>query len=75
MDAVPGAWTELGGEAVKLFAPRVVPRPEGGEAAEPGAVVGAPLVVATGAGGAVSFGEIQPPGKRRMSTEAWARGR
>lgn len=75
MDAVPGAWTELGGEPVKLFRPGVVPRPEGAAGAEPGAVVGAPLVVATGGGGAVSFGEIQPPGKRRMATEAWARGR
>ena len=76
MDMVPGAWTLLGEEPVKLFAPRVV------EADAPGApgqiLVADPdrgLVVATGEGGAVELEEVQPPGKRRMGAEDWLRGR
>jgi methionyl-tRNA formyltransferase len=75
MDSVPGAWTEIDHEAVKLFSPRVVPRPPATGEALPGSRIGDPLVVATGEGGAVAFDEVQPPGKRRMAAEAWARGR
>lgn len=74
MDAVPGAWSLLGGQPVKLFAPEVVE--EGG--GDPGRIVNADvrggLVVAAG-GCAVRIGEVQPAGKRRMEAAAWMRGR
>ena len=74
MDDVPGAWTTLEGEALKLFRPRV-----GEGEGEPGRVLrsadGAGGVgVATG-DGVVWFGEVQPPGRRRMASDAWLRGR
>jgi methionyl-tRNA formyltransferase len=73
MDAVPGAWSELNGQPVKLFAPRVEGR--GGAAGEVLEVdeERGPLV---GAGkGSVRIGEVQPAGKRRMGGGAWVRGR
>jgi methionyl-tRNA formyltransferase len=75
MDAVPGAWTELDGAAVKLFRPAVVEFDPG---AEPGTVVAADdangLVVATGSGH-LAAGEVQPPGRRRMDVQDWIHGR
>lgn len=75
MDDVPGAWSTLGGTPVKLFRPlsgSIHP----GDA--PGVVLQADvadgLVVAAG-NGAVELGEVQPPGKRRMSAIDWIRGR
>jgi methionyl-tRNA formyltransferase len=76
MDDVPGAWSELGGEPMKLF------RPMRHEAAHhdvpPGTILraggGGALLVAT-ANGAVRIAEVQPPGKKRMSADAWAAGR
>jgi methionyl-tRNA formyltransferase len=43
----------------------------------PGTVVQADggLIVATGAGGAVRLGEVQPSGARRMDASDWIRGR
>lgn len=80
MDMVPGAWTTLEGEPLKLFRPRVVDPDEAGAAGgdpAPGTVLAADpdrgLVVAAGEG-AVRFLEIQPPGKRRMETDAWLHG-
>lgn len=74
MDMVPGAWSRLGSEPVKLFSPRPAEGPGG---AEPGTVLQADpdegLVVAASEG-AVRFLEVQPPGKRRMETGAWLRG-
>jgi len=76
MDGVPGAWSELEEQAVKLFRAS----PVGGSESEalPGTIVSADpdrgLQVAT-AGGAISIGEVQPPGKRRMTAAAWLRGR
>ena len=76
MDAVPGAWSELEGEAVKLFRPSALE--EGGLASAPGTVLVADevhgVVVAAGEG-AVSLGEVQPPGKRRMQAQDWIHGR
>ncbi len=73
MDAVPGAWTEWNGQPLKLFEPTGVP----GDGA-PGTILaadaGAGLVVATREG-AVRVGQVQPPGKRRMATDEWLRGR
>ncbi len=78
MDAVPGAWSVLKGQPVKLFGPEVG---EGGDLEDrfdPGRIVRADprggLVVAVG-DGAVRIGEVQPAGKRRMEAAAWIRGR
>lgn len=74
VDPWPGATTALRGERVKLFSPSVASdAPEGGA---PGQVLacGGGVVVACGEG-AVRIGEIQPPGKRRMPAEDFARGR
>ncbi|MFN2317587.1 MAG: methionyl-tRNA formyltransferase [Gemmatimonadales bacterium] len=71
-DPEPGAWSTLDGAGdVKLFGARPVPA-EG----TPGTIVAtAPeLVVACGSG-AVAMEEVQPAGKKRMTAEAWARGR
>jgi methionyl-tRNA formyltransferase len=74
MDDVPGAWSPLGAGAVKLFRPRV----DGAASGEPGTVLAADaregVLVACGSG-AVRVGEVQPPGKRRMSAGEWVRGR
>lgn len=87
MDAVPGAWSEMEGEAVKLFRPGVVELSEG---PEHGGAVDAPLsplpgtvlvtddvhgVVVAAGEGAVSLGEVQPPGRRRMDVQDWIHGR
>lgn len=76
MDAVPGAWSELEGQPIKLFRAAADPGviPEG----RPGTIVEADrdtgLLVAT-AEGAVLIREVQPPGKRRMDAGAWILGR
>jgi methionyl-tRNA formyltransferase len=76
MDAVPGAWSELGGLAVKLFRPTPDPTHEHGE--WPGTVLTADsregLLVAAGVG-AVRIDEVQPAGKRRMEAQEWIVGR
>ncbi len=77
MDMVPGAWTLLDGQPVKLFGPRVQDRSSPVED-EPGVVLEASpdegLVVATGEGEALRVKEAQPSGKRRMEVAAWLRG-
>ena len=76
MDAVPGAWSELEDQPVKLFRPVADPEviPEG----RPGTIVEADpdtgLLVAT-AEGAVRIREVQTQGKRRMDAGAWILGR
>ena len=76
MDAVPGAWSELEGQPVKLFRPAADPDviPDG----RPGTIVEANwetgLLVAAEEG-AVRIGEVQPPGKRRMDASEWILGR
>jgi methionyl-tRNA formyltransferase len=76
MDAVPGAWTELEGQPVKLFHPEADPEVIAG--AQPGTILkadgGGGLIVAT-AEGALRVSEVQPPGKRRMEASAWILGR
>ena len=78
MDEVPGAWSVLKGQPVKLFAPEVLEEGEPGGDLEPGRIVSADpregLVVAAGAG-VVRIHEVQPAGKRRMEAAAWVRGR
>ncbi len=80
MDAVPGAWTRLGGEEVKVYRPRVagLEAPGGGE---PGTVLAAEpshaeegLLVACGEA-ALWVREVKPAGKRRMTAAEWVRGR
>lgn len=70
-DPIPGAWSELEGQPVKLFGARGMPG-----SGEPGRVLEAGDRVLIGAGdGAVEIGEAQPGGKRRVGVAEWARGR
>lgn len=73
LDAVPGAWSSVGGGTVKLFAPRVEVR-----TGDPGVVLAVDdevgILVAAGED-AVRVREVQPAGKRRMSAGDWVRGR
>jgi methionyl-tRNA formyltransferase len=66
VDPWPGPTAVLDGEPIKLFAPRVV----AGQGA-PGTVIGAGegLTVACGEG-AVAFGELQLPGRKRLPAAA-----
>lgn len=74
-DAVPGAWSVLEGDPVKLYAPD--PQPHFSHRASPGTVLeaspGGGLLVAC-RGGALGVGEVQPAGKRRMPAGDWLRG-
>ena len=76
MDAVPGAWSELEDQPVKLFRPAA--DPEVISECRPGTIVEADpdtgLLVAT-AEGAVRIREVQTEGKRRMDAGAWTLGR
>lgn len=79
MDAVPGAWTTWAGSNLKVFRPR--PVPGHGHGAEPGTILDADahdpargLLVACGSG-AVHLREVQPAGRRRMTSAEWVRGR
>lgn len=73
LDAVPGAWSELSGRPVKLFAPRVeVHSGEPGTVLEADPEVG--LLVAAGED-AVRVREVQPAGRRRMAAGDWIAGR
>lgn len=81
MDDKPGAWSELDGTPVKLFAPSATfapPAVQDHASSAPGTVIRADaregLVVACGEG-ALVFGEVQPAGGRRMSAKAWIAGR
>lgn len=70
-DPDPGAWTTLDGTDLKLFGARPVPA-EG----EAGTILAtSPELVVACASGAVAVEEVQPAGKKRMTAEAWARGR
>jgi methionyl-tRNA formyltransferase len=70
-DPAPGAWTDLNGSSLKLFAATAVT----GQG-EPGTVLetGGRLVIAAGSG-AVAVSQVQPAGKTRLPVEAWLRGR
>ena len=74
MDEVPGAWTTLAGEPLKLFRPRV--EAWAGGRADAGTVVVADgnLLVSAGTG-VIGFDEVQPAGGRRMDAADWQRGR
>ena len=76
MDKVPGAWSLLKGNPTKLF--NAIPSLTSFTGSLPGTVLDANdisgLRVATGQG-ALEIGEVQPSGKKRMSTSSWIRGR
>jgi methionyl-tRNA formyltransferase len=87
MDEVPGAWTTLDGDPIKLFRPTVVDIAgaigladaegrRGHDRPLPGTVlsVEGALVVATG-DGALAIREVHAPGARRMPATDWVRGR
>jgi len=72
VDPWPGPAAMLDGEPIKLFAPRVV----AGQG-PPGTVIGAGaegLIVACGTG-ALAFGELQLPGRKRLPAAAVLAGR
>ncbi len=74
MDEIPGAWTHLRGEPVKLFRPNPDPGSSHGEV--PGTVLdvsGDTFTVACGSG-VLEIEEIQSPGRRRMPVADWVRG-
>jgi methionyl-tRNA formyltransferase len=78
-DAVPGAWTTLEDTELKVFRPRV--HEDSSPGGEPGSVVETSEIdpaygmrVACGTG-SVWIREVQPPGRRRMTTSAWLHGR
>ena len=91
MDAVPGAWSVLEGQNVKLFSARRAPTPAtsppepatsppepGATLPEPGTVIAvdpAHGVVVATLDGAVLITEVQPPGRRRMLARDWINGR
>jgi len=63
----PGAWTEIGGDRVKLLGARLV-----AAKAAPGTVL-APFTVACGSGG-VEITRAQRPGKRAMAQDEFLKG-
>ncbi len=75
LDAVPGAWSTLEGDSVKLFRPTPEPGYKHGTA--PGTVLRSNpdtgVLVACGAG-AIRIEEIQSSGKKRMSFGPWLLG-
>lgn len=79
MDSVPGAWTTHRDSEVKLFRPLALPDRVCND--KPGTIFetretdpAEGILVACGKG-AVAIREVQPPGKRRMLTVDWLRGR
>jgi methionyl-tRNA formyltransferase len=77
LDPRPGAWSDLAGQAVKLFGPTLATGSGAGGGA-PGEVLQAAdqlVIAAGGGGGAVAIEEVQPAGKGRMAAAEWIRGR
>jgi methionyl-tRNA formyltransferase len=79
MDTVPGAWTTHRGAELKVYRPRIFHDYMSNQ--EPGTIIdiretdpAMGMVVLCGEG-AVAVREVQPPGKRRMLTTEWLRGR
>ncbi|GAA4580519.1 methionyl-tRNA formyltransferase [Planotetraspora phitsanulokensis] len=68
----PGAWTEFRGQRVKLGPVRLAPE---ADKLEPGEVAATKKAVLVGTGShPVELGEVQPQGKRVMTSAEWARG-
>ena len=76
---LPGAWTMLRGQEIKVYRPLAAP--DHAHDAAPGTVLEAraydptqSLLVACGRG-AVWVREVKPAGRRRMTAAEWLRGR
>lgn len=84
MDSIPGAWTQLEDQPLKLFRP-ALQAPAGSAVPLAADVAPGTVLVADPAGGGVFavqcqdgpvwIREVQPPGKNRMPVDAWLRGR
>tara|TARA_Y100000588_G_scaffold229642_1_gene243371 strand:- start:2827 stop:3768 length:942 start_codon:yes stop_codon:yes gene_type:complete len=78
MDQVPGAWSTLNQEPVKLFRPTVIECRGEEMSLASGLIVrvdrATGVVVSTGEG-CVQFSEVQPSGRRRMRATDWIGGR
>ena len=76
LDPKPGAWTELNGQAVKIFGPKIGSSNRRTSGSAPGTVLeaGELLLLATG-DGPLAIEEVQPSGKARMLAVEWIRGR
>jgi methionyl-tRNA formyltransferase len=73
LDSIPGAWSEVRGQPVRLFAPLVETASGApGEVLEVDPERG-PLIAA--GEGALRIREVQPAGRKRMAGGAWVRGR
>ena len=73
----PGAFAEIAGRRVKIWASQIAPDPV--EPSPPGTLLGfskhpAGVLVAAGAGTALLLTETQPDSGKRMPADAWARG-
>jgi methionyl-tRNA formyltransferase len=71
-DPMPGAWTTLGGQAIKLF--EVRPVEHGAALAGTVMEAGESLTVACGSG-ALEVRMVQPAGKKAITVAEWVRGR
>jgi methionyl-tRNA formyltransferase len=72
----PGAWTEFEGDRMKLW-PVTLPQPAppAADSLSPGELHIDRAAVYAGTGSCpVRLGDVQPPGKRRMPAQDWARG-
>jgi methionyl-tRNA formyltransferase len=70
----PGAWTELDGARLKL-GPVSANAPEALASLAPGELMAGRHAVYAGTGShPVRLGDVQAPGKRRMTAADWARG-
>jgi methionyl-tRNA formyltransferase len=68
----PGAWTEFRGQRVKLGPVRLAPE---SDKLEPGEMAASKKAVLVGTGShPIELGEVQPQGKRLMTSAEWARG-
>lgn len=70
MNPLPGAWTTLRGERLKVWAARVLPRTD----LEPGELDAERHLVVGGADGALELTDVQLRGKRQMSGPDLANG-
>jgi methionyl-tRNA formyltransferase len=77
-DPWPGATVLLEGEVMRVFGPRTLAIPSGPQHPPPGAVMGLGpqgLIVACAGHTAVTFAELQLPGRKRMPAAALLAGR
>ncbi|MEO5825252.1 MAG: methionyl-tRNA formyltransferase [Gemmatimonadales bacterium] len=73
MDPAPGAWTAFGDETLKCFGVTVLPVANDRQPGEVDRNVRDVLIVGTGRG-TVQIADVQPAGRRRMTSGDWLRG-